>query len=328
MGKALKVTVVLLVVFITACGAKRRKIVPYAPRAYSLPQKFADVEGLKMSYVEAGTGDRTIVFIHGVGGSLNNWEHNIKVFAAKYRVLAIDLPGHGNSDRPDIKYSVKLHANYIYEFLKEKGIDKAILVGHSMGGQAAVILALKHPEMVERLVLVTPSGADVYLTTGLNWIGSRQYVRRSVMGLSRLSKAPYKIYEKLVWGYMERDGKSGYATALVYDANASPTKEFLKGEMKYYYTFMATTEFPKFVKAIRKTGTSIPLQFIREDLHKVKPPTLIVWGKEDGIIPLESALVFNDLIPVSMMAIFPKCGHMPMIEKADRFNRVVQEFIR
>jgi len=328
MGKAWKVSLVLLVVLSMGCGGKDRRTVTYSPRDYKFTQKYIDVNGLKMSYIEEGVGGDTVVLVHGVGGSLNNWDYNIEAFAAKHRVIAVDLPGHGNSERPNIPYSVKLHMDYLYQFLKAKNINKATLVGHTMGGQIAVMLALKHPEMVERLVLIAPSGADVYLTSGLNWIGSRQYVRRSVTLASRVTSTHYNNYEKIVWTYMERDGKHGYATALVYDANSHPTNEFLKNEIKYYYDFMASPEFPKFVKAIRKSAVSIPRQFIREDLHKIKAPTLIIWGKEDGIMPFVNVTLFNDFIPTSMMSIFPKCGHMVMVEKPDRFNRIVLEFIR
>lgn len=339
MGKLFRVCVVLALsmALASACAAKKAgktaakaepKSSSYVAREYRFPQQYVEVNGLKLSYIEAGSGDKTILFVHGVGGSLNNWDYNFEFFASRYHTVALDLPGHGNSDKPDVNYSVKLHAEYIYGFMQAKGIQKAVIIGHSMGGQAAVLLQLAHPEAVEALVLVAPSGGDMYVTSGLNWIGSRQYVRRSVTTMSRIAGAPYKGFERVVWEYLQRDGKKGYVSSLVYDANSYPTKEYLQGEIKYYYSFMNSPEFPKFVKAIRKSGASIPADFIRDDLHKVTAPTLVVWGRFDGIIPFEGALIFNDLIPTSMMAIFPETGHMPMIEKPDRFNRVVLEFLQ
>jgi len=331
MVKFCKVAVVLLAVVATACAGKVSVKSPkttYAPREYKFPQKYIDINGVKLSYVESGSGSETLLFVHGVGGSLNNWDYNLEYFSARFHVLALDLPGHGNSEKPNLPYSVKLHADFIYQFLKAKNVNKVTLIGHSMGGQAAIILQLKHPEMVKKLVLVAPSGADVYLTSGLNWIGSRSYVRRGVMTGSTISGAPYKGFEKAMWAYLKRDGKSGYPTALVYDAESYPTKEFLQGEIKYYYGLMNSDEFPSFVKAIGKSRISIPVQFVREDLHTVDAPTLIVWGKQDGVVPFENACLFNDLMLVSMMAIFPECGHMPMLEKPDRFNRVVLEFVK
>ena len=327
MGKALKVAIVCLFVLGTACSGPFNRKAPYTPREYKYPSQYVNVNGLTMCYIETGKGEKTILFIHGLGGSISNWEYNIDAFAAKYHVIAIDLPGHGNSDKPELPYSVKLDADYVYRFMKEKNIEKAVLVGHSMGGQIATLVSLAHPEMVEKLVLAAPSGADVYLPSTMKWFGERQYIRRAAMVAVGVSPASYPRFEMMMWRYLERDGKHNYATALVYDAHSHPTEEFLKAELKYDYDFIVSPEFPKFAEAYTKSAASIPVDFIRDELQNVKVPALIVWGRSDGIVPFENAVLFNDGIPVSMMALFPDCGHLSMVEQPDRFNRVVMEFV-
>jgi len=143
-----------------------------------------------------------------------------------------------------------------------------------------------------------------------------------------ISPASYSRFEKMMWRFLEKDGKHNYPTALVYDAHSHPAEEFLKSELKYNYDFIVSPEFPKFVRAYTLSSASIPVDFIREDLANVQATTLIVWGKNDGIVPFENAVLFNDSIPTSMMALFPECGHLAMIEQPERFNRVVMEFIR
>lgn len=327
MHKALKLAIVTTAVFAMGCGTVAKRSCPFTPRDYAAAQKYIDVNGLRMSYVEKGAGDETVLFIHGLGASVHTWKYNLDEFASRYHVVAVDLPGHGNSEMPDIPYSVNLHADFIYKFMQKKNIGKAIVVGHSVGGQAAVILALNHPEMVKKLVLVAPSGADVYMTGTFKWLTERQFVRRGAMVGLGPATGGKKRYDKIMWNWLERDGKHGYETALVYDAHSRPTEEWLQEELDYFYDFFVCPQFPDFWRAYLKTAASVPRQFVREKLHNLKVPALIIWGEEDGIIPLESVILFNKLIPVSMLAIFPETGHMPMVENPERFNKVVLEFI-
>ncbi len=327
MSKALKFTVVLLVVFAMGCGTVAKRSCPFTPRDYPAAQKYIDVEGLRMSYVEKGSGDETILLIHGLGASIHTWKYNLDAFASRYHTIALDLPGHGNSEMPDIPYSVNLHANYIYKFMQEKGIEKATVVGHSVGGQVAVILALNHPEVVEKLVLAAPSGADVYLTGTFKWFTERQFVRRGAFIGIGPATGGKKRFDKIMWKWLERDGKSGYSTALVYDAHSQPTEEWLQEELDYFYDFTVCPKFPDFWRAYIKTAASVPRQFVREKLNRVDTPTLILWGEADGIIPMESVILFNKLMPLSMMSIFPETGHMVMVEDPERFNRIALEFI-
>jgi len=327
MSRVLKFAIVISAVFAMGCGAVAKRSCPFTPRDYDAAQKYIDIEGLKMSYVEKGSGDKTVLFVHGLGASVHTWKYNLDAFASRYHVLAIDLPGHGNSEMPDIPYSVNLHANYIYKFMKKKNIRKATVVGHSVGGQAAVVMALNHPEMVEKLVLVAPSGADVYLTGTLKWLTERQFVRRGAMVGIGPATGSKKRYDRIMWHWLERDGKHGYETALVYDAHSEPTEQWLQEELDYFYDFFVCPKFPDFWRAYLKTAASVPRQFVREKLDGVTSPTLIIWGEADGIIPLESVILFNKLIPVSMLSVFPHAGHMPMVENPERFNKVALEFI-
>ncbi len=301
----------------------------YRPQEYLFENKFIEIDGVKISYIEEGSGETTVLFIHGLGGSLNNWDYNFGVFQENYHCLAIDLPGFGNSDRPDIPYSVSLHTDFVANFLSSKGIKKAVLVGNSMGGHTSAKTAIRYSELVERLVLVDASGADYKVP----WILSfpliyPQWTQRMIVRLARrFTTRPHEAFER---GAMKLLGKyvvHGNKLALVYDMKEKNTEAFFKLMVRYSYDFIPSPEFPKYIRAVLRSGKSIPRTSLMGNLGKITAPTLIVWGREDGLVPLKYAHKFNEAIPGSRLAIISQAGHMPQIEAADHFNRVVMDFI-
>ena len=125
--------------------------------AQSAAGKEAMVYGMKIHYVEAGSGP-TVVLLHGLGGSSPNWAFNTDVLAQKFRVIVPDQIGFGRSDKPFTNYRVATYVDFLDGFLKELKIERAALVGNSMGGWIAAAYTLAHPEKVERLVLVDAAG--------------------------------------------------------------------------------------------------------------------------------------------------------------------------
>lgn len=301
----------------------------YRPQEYLFENKFIEIDGVRISYIEEGSGDHTVLFIHGLGGSLNNWDYNFGVFQENYHCLAIDLPGFGNSNRPDIPYSISLHTDFVTNFLSKKGVEKAVLIGNSMGGHISANTAILYPELVERLVLVDASGADYKP----HWILSflliyPQWTQRIIVRQARRSTArPYESFER---GAMKLLGKyvvHGNKLALVYDMKEKNTEAFFKLMVRYSYDFIPSPEFPKYIRAVLRSGKSIPRTSLMEDLGRNTAPTLIVWGREDGLVPLKYAHRFNEAIPGSKLITISHAGHMPQIEAADHFNRVVMDFI-
>lgn len=301
----------------------------YRPQEYLFENKFIEIDGVKISYIEEGSGDYTVLFIHGLGGSLNNWDYNFGVFKENYHCLAIDLPGFGNSERPDIPYSVSLHTDFVANFLSKKGVEKAVLIGNSMGGHISANTAILYPELVERLVLVDASGADYKP----HWILSflliyPQWTQRIIVRQARgFTARPYEAFErgtkKLLGKYTAH--KSRFA--LFYDIKEVNVEKFLNLMIRYSYDFIPSPEFPKYIRAVLRSGKSIPRTSLMGNLGKITAPTLIVWGEEDGLVHPKYAHRFNEAIPGSRLVTISQAGHMPQIEAADRFNRVVMDFI-
>ncbi len=131
---------------------------------YGLPVKMMNISGRQLAYVKKGKG-KTIILIHGLGGNISHWTNNIKPLAKKFHCIAIDLPGYGYSDKnmdTTNRDLLGFYADFILEFIQKKSLEVVTLVGHSMGGQIAMITAMKDQNKVKHLVLVSPAGLETF----------------------------------------------------------------------------------------------------------------------------------------------------------------------
>jgi pimeloyl-ACP methyl ester carboxylesterase len=267
-------------------------------------QHWVEVEGCPVNVIELGEGP-PIVFVHGLGGSWQNWLEQLPGFAAEHRCVAFDLPGFGASPRPDDEISISGYGALVHSLLGKLGIDRSVVVGNSMGGFIACELAVQHPETVERLVLISAAGISSEqlhrrpLLTGARmgtlvaeWIGSRadrlaSRPRARTLLLSGIFRHPAQLPAPLVAEQMRGSGKPGFIDA--FDAL-----------MSYR---------------------------IRDRLEEISVPTLVVWGTSDRLVPLKDADEFVGLIPEAEKVVFDDTGHTPQLERPAAFNEVVREFV-
>jgi pimeloyl-ACP methyl ester carboxylesterase len=255
----------------------------------------ATVYGAKIHYVEAGSGP-VVVLLHGLGGNTTNWAFNIAPLAHKYRVVVPDQIGFGQSDKPLINYRIATYVDFLDAFLKELKIERASLVGNSMGGWVAASFALAHPEKVERLVLVDAAGfafAQGFDTSQLIKLNpsTREGMRELVSHL---------FYNKLIFM------SDGFI-------NASLAARINAGDG---HTIRSLTE-----SIIRRED------ILDKRLSAIKQPTLIIWGREDGLLPLADGQRFQKEIAGAQLLVFDQCGHVPQVEKASEFNAAVLKFL-
>lgn len=137
----------------------------------ALKVKFSDVNGIKLAYTETGAGNPvTLLFIHGLGENMQTWVQNIASLQNRFYCIAIDLPGHGQSQSGDYLYTPYFFAETIVEFLKQQNLQQVNLVGHSLGGQVAILLSISNPSLVDKLVLIAPSGFEQFTVSDKKWI--------------------------------------------------------------------------------------------------------------------------------------------------------------
>lgn len=271
-------------------------------------QRWVHVDGRAVNLVELGDGP-PIVFIHGLSGSWQNWLENLPEFARDHRVVALDLPGFGHSEMPLQRITITRYAATVDAVMTTLGIDRAVVVGNSMGGFVAVDLALHHPERVAKLVLVAAAGLSV------------EHMRndRAMVALRRL--------ERLINGYngfistrsdlMSR--RAGLRRQLLRLVAAHPERlpapivsEQLRASGK-----------PGFMDAIEAL-TSYP---IRSRLPEVDCPALVIWGEDDRLVPVADAARFTRGIRGSRRLVYADTGHVPMLERPERFNADLRAFL-
>jgi len=259
------------------------------------PGKEVTVFGQKIHYVEAGSGP-AVVLLHGLGGSTVNWAFNVQALAQKYRVIVPDQIGFGRSDKPFINYRVGTYADFLDKFLDELKVEKASLVGNSMGGWVAALYALQRPARVERLVLVDSAGFRPPKEFDLSaLIGLNPSTREGVRQLAPL------IFANRQW------------------LNDAAVDQMLAQRIS--------------------AGDGHTIQSLVESIHRgedmldgrlggIKQPTLIVWGREDGLTPLaREGERFKREMPGAQLVVFDNCGHIPQVEKAAEFNAAVLKFL-
>ena len=264
--------------------------------AQAQTEKTVSVFGAKIAYVEAGDPTKpTVILLHGLGGNSGNWLFPIPALAANYHVIAPDQIGFGKSDRVMLKYRVGTYVDFLDKFMSELKIEKASLVGNSLGGWVAAWTAIKYPNRVEKIILadaagLKPAAIDMAQIYSLNY-STRDEVRQLV---------------KLVFFNQALFGSDAFieqSLAIRVAANDGYTINSL-------------------IESIKRDE-----DFLNGRLGEIKKPTLVVWGKQDGLLKVADAEQFKREIAGSELLVFDQCGHVPMVEKAADFNKAVLAFL-
>jgi pimeloyl-ACP methyl ester carboxylesterase len=259
-------------------------------------EKTATVFGAKINYVEAGDASKpVVVLLHGLGSSSVAWQFNIAALAAKYRVIAPDQIGFGKSDKPMLKYRVGTYVDFLDKFLAEIKVEKATLVGNSLGGWVAAWTAIKYPNRVEKIVLadaagLKPAEVDFNLIYSLNY-STRDEVRQLVKLV---------FYNQAIFG----------------------SEAFIDQSMNVRVAAGDGYTINSLIESIKRNE-----DFLDGQLAKIQKPTLIIWGKQDGLLKLADGERFKREIAGSELIVFDRCGHVPQVEKAADFNAAVLKFL-
>lgn len=271
--------------------------------------RFVEVEGRPMHYLEAGRGE-PMVLIHGWVCWGAYWKHMMPLLSEKYHVYAVDLPGHGISDRTSdssVQYDTASQAKRIIEFMDKVGIDRAHVVGHSMGGEISARVALMAPRRVNRLVLLCAAGLENN--------------PRSIPWYLRLGRA-MRVESLSKWFFRESLVRV-FTPGLMFHPD-SPVPEDFMHEMA-----MINCSSHEYRSAVGKvTCEGIWQSFIDKAVPTLKIPTLIASARADKVVPPELGALYHDLIPNSKFIIYEKAGHMLPWEQAGDLSREIAAFCR
>lgn len=276
---------------VTSCTPSQT-IPPWFEAIQRLPIHTVHVNGHRIAYLDIGEGP-PVILIHGLGGSMWQWEHQQAALSPNHRVITLDLLGSGLSDKPETSYTPERLLDFFRAFMDELGIQKAALIGNSMGAGLVIGMALTHPDRVTHLILI--DGLPERLR---EQVASPQFKR-----------------------FMEWHPPSLLAKLGNWLAGQWMTKSVLE-EIVYDSTLLTPLVLERSYQNRSRPGFLPPLLSILEHiplweegfgtrLHEIRQPTLILWGTNDRVFPLEVGQDMHQKIPGSSFKAIPETGHIP-----------------
>lgn len=273
-----------------------------------MKEHYVEVNGWRTRYVSAGNEGPAILLLHGLGASLESWHLNVEALGKYTRVFAPDIVYFGKSAKPEQEPKHADFVDFTLHFMDKFGLDRAVLVGNSMGGAIAAKMAMVHPERVAGLVLVNSAGFGKEIAW---WLRLRTLVNIRPTG----TPPPWLTQIGLRGIFDDPTRISDDVLAMLLDVEQDD-------------------ESIRTARRVLNIGVDwrglkpVLLEEIRDSAHTITVPTLIVWGKQDRVVPVRHAFIARKRIPQARLHLFDKCGHTPQLEYPAQFNALIQEFVQ
>jgi pimeloyl-ACP methyl ester carboxylesterase len=248
--------------------------------------QFVDIKGIRTRWRQAGSGPPVLV-LHGWGAKIEAVDPIVRGLAAQLTVIAVDLPGFGETALPPAPWGVADYADWTRALMDELGLERPSIIGHSNGGRIAIHLASHHPERVDKLILVDSAG--IRPKRGLRYY-RRVALAKTAKHAARFLGPPGRALRKRVFA---RTASSDYA-------NAGPLR-------------------PTFVKLVNED--------LKPLLGQIRASTLLIWGDEDDSTPLSDGQMMERLIPDAGLVVLKGAGHFSYLDQPQRFGRVAAHFL-
>ncbi|GAB1447194.1 alpha/beta hydrolase [Bacteroidota bacterium] len=271
--------------------------------------------GIQIWSTDEGEGDKTLVFVHGLANYHGVWLKNTQELKNHFRCICIDLPGNGLSSKAeDRPYSLVFYAECVYRFMLAKGIENPVLVGHSMGGQIGLMLALRYPGFLSSLVLVAPSGLEYFTPTERVWM-------KQLMSLG---------------SWINND--LGYLRSAILQSFYQKAEEQAAPILEDLTRLFAQHKGFHWGKMVRANINAMLDEPVHPFLNQLQVPVLVLFGLEDKLIPNklvhpglsipEILRQADAMIPNCKTSSIEKAGHFVQWEKAHQVNQSIFEFLK
>ena len=258
-----------------------------------MPQKL--IRDININYEIIGDG-QPLLFIHGLGSSLRDWEEQVPVFSKKFKVITLDLRGHGQTDKPKGPYSISMFAEDIAELIKSLKVDPVHVVGISLGGAIGFHLAIDHPDITKSLVVVNMSASVPIKTLKEKQMFFLRVLIVKMMGLKKMGEVLAK-------------------------------RLFIKPEQEELREKMASRWAENDKKAYLSSLKTLKNWSVLERLHEIKCPTLLVSSDED-YTPLSAKEEYTAMIPNAKLVVIEDARHAVSVEKPGELNTILMDFLK
>lgn len=250
-----------------------------------------NILGLNINYIDKGEGE-AVVLLHGWGANISLFSSMIELLSKKYRVIAVDFPGFGDSEEPKKIWNVNDYRDFVIEFLKELNIKEATFLGHSFGGRVIIKMFEKDtiPFKIKKLILTGSAGVMPKKST-------KQKIKQKIYKITKKvysSKLITKLFPDALENLRRKNGSADYNAA-------SPTMRQI------------------LVKVVNEDLTHL--------FEKVTPPTLLIWGKNDTATPLSDGQLMQRLMPDSALVVLDNSGHYAFLDEMFAFNKILASYM-
>ncbi|OMC23804.1 alpha/beta fold hydrolase [Mycobacterium colombiense] len=271
--------------------------------------KFLQLHGDRIAYRDAGDGE-VLLLIHGMAGSSETWRSVIPPLSKKFRVIAPDLLGHGESAKPRTDYSLGAFAVWLRDFLDELGVSRATVVGHSLGGGVAMQFVYQHPDYAQRLILISSGG----LGPDVGWVLRLLSAPGAEFVLPIIAPPPVLSIGNTLRSWMKGAGIRSPRGAELWSAYSSLSDG--QTRQSFLRTLRSVVDYRgQAVSALNRLR-------LREDL-----PVMAIWGECDGIIPVDHAYAAHEARTDARLEVLPDVGHFAQVEAPEQVVELIEDFI-
>jgi 4,5:9,10-diseco-3-hydroxy-5,9,17-trioxoandrosta-1(10),2-diene-4-oate hydrolase len=274
-----------------------------AHHAYDLGESYVEVNGVTLCYQDMGEGPAVLI-VPGLGTSVDFWQLNVPVLAQEHRVLAVDMPGSGKSDKPDVDYNLYWLSEMLVAFLDARQVDRTSLIGGSLGGHVALLTALEHTERVDKLVMMGSTG-DWPPPSPLMDLGFRLFWN-----------------DWIVADHIRRNWPNIFPHLFMRETDLT--------RRLFAYQMAVRADGRRFAAEGRASSRALKSIFYRscqDRLDEVPVPVLLIWGVNDDIHLLANACYMRKHMPDSRLVVVQDSAHEVMIDQPDVFNETVMRFL-
>lgn len=271
--------------------------------------QFIQVAGHRTRYWQVGTVGSVVILVHGISCSVAEWEHSIHALGAQHRVFALDLLGHGLTDKPaEAVDDMPMYGQFILAFMDALGLAQVSIVGNSMGGRLAIECAAQAPQRVQSMVLSAPAGIDSSCLL--------EFRLATLPIVGELLTYPHALGLGMLW-------RKAFVDA------STVTKSFVAEKVLLAKQAGAGVAFMRTLRGWLNVGgfKAHRLQEAHLQMQQIKQPTLVIWGRQDQFLPVAHLDTLKRLMPHAETVVLDPCGHAPMLETPAKFNRLVLDFL-